>query len=344
MPPFKSPDPPYPYQLASQIAAVDEWFTHRNVPVSTDGRLLLASWNIANLGAQKRSDKDLKLIAHIMQRFDLIAVQEVNDNYAPFARAVELMDGDFDWIINDTGGNRERLGFVYRRDKVTPGRLFAEVALRELDFPKRDIVVAYEKGGEQRIEVYYQLKFRPFDRNPFVGTFEAGNLDFTIANVHLYFGAFKNASSVEERAKYARRVMEIFALSDWAKKRRKSNKTYDRDIALIGDMNVPEMHPDDAAFRALKKSGLTPMDFYTKTGGANLAGTKTYDQLAITPGDLKDRVLDFSVFDFDNAIFKGKWKQLEQELAPKKAVSKFNGYVKHHVSDHRPIWMELDIS
>jgi len=239
MPPFKSPDPPYPYQLASQIAAVDEWFTHRNVPVSTDGRLLLASWNIANLGAQKRSDKDLKLIAHIMQRFDLIAVQEVNDNYAPFARAVELMDGDFDWIINDTGGNRERLGFVYRRDKVTPGRLFAEVALRELDFPKRDIVVAYEKGGEQRIEVYYQLKFRPFDRNPFVGTFEAGNLDFTVANVHLYFGAFKNASSVEERAKYARRVMEIFALSDWAKKRRKSNKTYDRDIALIGDMNVP---------------------------------------------------------------------------------------------------------
>lgn len=344
MPPFRKPDPPYNYHLATQISAIDEWFDHRNVPESTDGSLLLASWNIANLGAQGRKEKDLNLIAHIMKRFDLIAVQEVNDNYKAFTGVVDRMGPEFDWIINDTAGNRERLGFVFRTAKVKKGRLFAEIAIRRLDFPRRDVIVQYEKSGENRLEVYYQFEFIPFDRNPFVGTFEAGSINFTVANVHLYFGAFKDASSAEERFKYARRVMEIFTLAEWAKKRRKSDKTYDRDIVLIGDMNVPEMSEENASFRALKKSGLTPMDYFTKTGGSNLSGSKTYDQLAITPGDLQDRVQNYNVFDFDNGIFKSKWEQLNQELSPKKAVTKFNSYVRYHISDHRPIWLQLDIT
>jgi hypothetical protein len=48
-----------------------------------------------------------------MSRFDLIAVQEIKADYTSFQRIVEYMDGDYDFIISDAGGNNERLGYVY---------------------------------------------------------------------------------------------------------------------------------------------------------------------------------------------------------------------------------------
>ena len=46
----------------------------------TRERLLVATWNIANLGLQHRREKDHRLIAEILGWFDLIAIQEVNDD------------------------------------------------------------------------------------------------------------------------------------------------------------------------------------------------------------------------------------------------------------------------
>jgi len=332
------------YSLAKAKKEIDDWYKHRGVPKAKKGKLLLASWNVANLGDQKRSAKDLKLVAHVMKRFELIAVQEIKTNYKHFATVVEEMGPKFDWIMNDPAGNSERLGFIYRKDKVTPGRLFGEIAYPAKDFPKLNVVVPYRKGGKDRVEVYYQLRFTPFDRSPFVATFSAGEFHCTLASVHLYFGAFRNSTSQMERAKYARRVLEIYALGKWAKKRAKSKSTYDPNIILLGDMNVPHMEAGDSAFEALKASGLKPLKNHGKTGGSNLGGTKTYDQMAITPGAIQDRMLDFDVFDFDNGLFRTKWDELSQNLSNKKAVIKFNSYVRFHVSDHRPIWMQLDIT
>ena len=341
MPSFPKPVPALNYSLAAEKQAIDQWFQSRSVPQSMSNRLLLGSWNIANLGEQKRDQKDLNLIAHILSRFDLIAVQEVKTDVSHLRAVAASMGSGFDWIVNDPGGNSERLAFIYRKSHVQPGRLFGEVAIPEKDFPVDTIVVPYRKSGQDRIEVYYNLRFTPFDRNPFVGTFTSGNLTLTLANVHLYFGAFKDASSVVERAKYARRVMEVLTLAEWAKERRKDQRTLYPDIVLLGDMNVPEMNPTDAAFRALLKSGLEPAEYSTTTGGSNLGGTKTYDQLAITPGDLVNRRLKYDVFDFDNAVFASKWNQLSQQLTPRQATVKFNAYVRFHVSDHRLLWMQF---
>lgn len=346
MPPFRKPKPAYNYKIQTEKEAVDDWFRERKVPRSKRGHLLLASWNIANLGSQRRTDKDLDLIAHMLKRFDLVAVQEVNDNYADFADVAMFMGPEFGWIMNDTAGNNERLGFIYRQPKVEPRQLFGEVAFNKNSYIKRDVLVHYKKRGQIHTEVYSDLEFEPFDRNPFIGTFKADNLDFTLVNVHLYFGAFKNSSTMAERLKYARRVLEIFALSNWAEKRVKDKNTYDKDIILIGDMNVPEMATSEAAYSALLSSGLRPIQYHTKTGGSNLTGSKTYDQLAITPGNMQKRVLEYDAFDFDNAIFQGKWEQLgkDKKLTEKQRVSKFNSYVKYHVSDHRLIWAQIRTS
>lgn len=341
MPSFPRPTPDINYDLDAEKTAINRWFLKRHVPTSQRGRLLLASWNIANLGEQKRDQKDLELIAHILSRFDLIAVQEVKSDLGHLKTIIEHMGERYDWIVNDAAGNNERLAFIYSKEKVKPGRLFAEVAVPEKDFPRYTVVVPYIVRKQQRVEVYYNLRFTPFDRNPFVGTFESDALSFTLVNVHLYFGSFKDSKKVEERAKYARRVLEIYTLGRWARKRVKSGTTYDYDIILLGDMNVPEMSDDDPAYQALLKSGLNPLNIHSKTGGSNLDGSKTYDQLAITPGDVQKRMIGYDVFDFDNAIFTDKWKELERQFGKKGANPKFNKYVKFHISDHRLIWMEL---
>jgi endonuclease/exonuclease/phosphatase family metal-dependent hydrolase len=342
MPSFPRPRPAINYDLATEKAALESLFVTRQVPRSRTGRLLLASWNIANLGEQKRDPKDLELIAHLMSRFDLIAVQEVKSNLDHLTQIVDHMGSGYDWIINDVAGNNERLAFVFKKRKVKPGRLFAEIAIPEKDFPSHTVVVPYRVKKQQRVDVFYNLRFTPFDRNPFIGTFESGALNFTLVNVHLYFGSFKDSKKVAERAKYARRVLEVYTLGRWAGSRAKSSTTYDRDIILLGDMNVPAMSNDDAAYQALLRSGLKPLDAHSKAGGSNLDGSKTYDQLAITPGPIKSRTLRYDVFDFDNAVFKEKWDQLEQRHGLKDANPKFNKYVKFHISDHRPLWVELD--
>jgi len=342
MPSFPRPRLDLDYSLVDEKAAIDSWFKKRKVPRARSGRLLLASWNIANLGEQKRDPKDLELIAHLMSRFDLVAVQEVKSNLDHLEKIVDHMGKSYDWIVNDVAGNQERLAFVFKKRKVKPGKLFAEIAIPEKDFPSHTVVVPYKVKKQQRVDVFYNLRFTPFDRNPFIGTFETGAISFTLVNVHLYFGSFKESKKVEERAKYARRVLEIYMLGKWAKSRAGSKTTYDRDIILLGDMNVPEMSDDDAAYQALLKSGLSPLDAHSKAGGSNLDGSKTYDQLAITPGAVKARTLGYDVFDFDNALFKNTWDELEQKHGAKNANPKFNKYVKFHISDHRPLWMELD--
>ena len=311
--------------MAAEKRALTRHFAKRGVPRATRGRLLLASWNVANLGAQKRTDSALQLIAHIMKRFELIAVQEVSEHFRTFEKVVELMGPRFDYVMTDTAGNRERLAYVYDTKKVRPLNLFGELALRQREFPKRTVKVRYRKNRQDKIDTFKNHRFIPFDRNPFIGSFSAGSIDFTLVNVHLYFGKFQNSKKRSDRERYARRVLEIYALSRWADRRVNRAATYDHDIILLGDMNVPKMDKDESTYKALLKSGFRPLEYGakadskygSKTGGSNLGNDKTYDQIALAPGSIRRRIIGHDIFDFDNAIFRSLWDRLtRRENAP----------------------------
>ena len=339
---FKSPEPKHRFKVSKEKTAITRHFTKRRVPKSKSGRVLVATWNIANLGVQGRKAGALELVAHILKRFDLVAVQEVKDQFKPFLKVLSHMPG-FDYVMSDPAGNTERLAFVHRKNKVTPTNLFGEVALRDREFPKRTVRVKWtDKQGTQRVDVFKGFKFRPFDRNPFIGSFEAGKLTFTLVNVHMYFGKFQNSRKKEERKKYARRVLEIYALSRWADRRFDSATCYDRDILLLGDMNVPAMDKTESTYKELVGFGWKPVDYTTKTGGSNLGNDKTYDQMVFTPGGMKNRAKNRGVFDFDKAVFKPLWVKIRAEKSDRAAVGLFNRHVKHLLSDHRPLWVELD--
>jgi endonuclease/exonuclease/phosphatase family metal-dependent hydrolase len=342
--PFKSPTPKHRFTVTTEKAAISRLFTTRGVPVSQTQRLLLASWNIANLGVQKRKKKALELISHILKRFDLIAVQEVNDSFETFKGVVQDMGNNFDYIMTDTAGNNERLAFVYRKRKVVPTNLFGELALRPREYPKHTVKVKWrDSNGNDKIDVFRNHRFVPFDRNPFIGSFRCRSFEFVLVNVHLYFGKFQDSKTKELRKKYARRVLEIYALSKWANSRFKKRSVYDKDIILLGDMNVPTMQPNESTYKALVKFGWEPVDFVTRTAGSNLGNDKTYDQMVFAPDRIGNKVRAHGVFDFDNAVFKPLWERLERTLSRRRAIGLFNRHVKHHLSDHRPLWVELDV-
>ena len=54
----------------------------RFISAKTPCTLLLATWNIANVGAHDRRDQDHRLIAEILGWFDVIAIQETRSNLA----------------------------------------------------------------------------------------------------------------------------------------------------------------------------------------------------------------------------------------------------------------------
>ena len=325
------------------------------MPKSKADNLLLASWNIANLGVQKRSKSARVVIAHILKRFDLIAVQEINDNYRVFTAIMKAMGKKFDFVMSDTAGNDERLAFIYNTSKVLPSNLFGEIALRPREYPQRNVKVHYRKNRQDKIQIFKNFRYTPFDRNPFVGSFKARNIDLVLANVHLYFGAFQKSGKEANRRKYARRVLEIHALAKWARDRSKGCNAWDKDIVLLGDMNVPNMTDNEATLKALENFDWKSVEFYSKDqtatteslsriGGSNFGNDKTYDQIAFSPSNLKNRVISNGVFDFDAVFFAHKWKSLSANRTQKKAVTEFNKYLRYYMSDHRPIWVELKTS
>lgn len=354
MPSFPKPSPALSINASKEKSALTKHFKDRKVPSSTDKNLLLASWNIANLGEQKRGAPAAAVIAHILKRFDLIAVQEVKDNFRDFTNIVALMGSKYDFVMSDTAGNNERLAYIFNTKKILPSNLFGEIALRPREYPKHTVQAHYRQGGVDKVQTFRNLRYTPFDRNPFIGSFTTGNFEIVMANVHLYFGAFQNSTSEANRKKYARRVLEIYALADWANDRSKGGNAWNKAVVLLGDMNVPNMENNEATLKALQKFGWKSVRFFdgtqtattdslTRVGGSNLGNDRTYDQIAFAPNSLQSQVVSHGVFDYDQAVFKSKWSQLAGNLSHKKAVTAFNRYLKFYISDHRPVWVELSL-
>jgi hypothetical protein len=123
VPPFPRPQFEYEYDAQAQVAALRQYeATHpgRDIPSKTANRLLLATWNVANLGhpEQQRREKDFQLIAELVGWFDLVALQEVNDSLVGLRGAQRYLPASYQVLFSDRAGNQERLAFLYDSNKV----------------------------------------------------------------------------------------------------------------------------------------------------------------------------------------------------------------------------------
>lgn len=114
MPGFPKPAFTYNYQTGSQISRLREYRDNapgRAIPAKSPDRLLMATWNIANLGVHERRQKDYQLMAEIISWFDLIAIQEVNNDLTGMRALLAELPDRYRVLFSDKAGNNERMTF-----------------------------------------------------------------------------------------------------------------------------------------------------------------------------------------------------------------------------------------
>jgi len=183
--------------------------------------LILGTWNIRNFDDDRfnygpRIIESFYYIAEIISRFDVIAVQEICEDLAPLDYLMKLLGQQYDYILTDVthsglGGNKERLGFIYDRNKVRFKGVAGEIVLPD----KMLISEAADKK-------------RQFARTPFGAEFQSGWFKFLFSTVHIYFGkASKNTPQ------YARRVKEIEAVAKYLTKESKTRFTWSGMLLVV---------------------------------------------------------------------------------------------------------------
>lgn len=123
--------------------------------------LRLASWNIENFSNRSSSEREIEITAEIIQRYDLVAIQEVLDEEV-MQRLNAKLGPQWSYIISDPVGNidKERYAYVYRNYLVNP--LGTPHLIQD---PNNNLI-----------------------REPLVASFRAGNFDFTLINIHTLYG------------------------------------------------------------------------------------------------------------------------------------------------------------
>ncbi len=315
MPSFRKPPFAFDYEVAQEIDALRGHKRHREIPDKKDNHLLLATWNIANLGLHKRQKRDYQVLAEIMSWFDLIALQEVNERLEGLRSIQEFLPPSFKVLFSDKAGNNERLAYLYDSNKVAPLEKVGEIAIPPKDHN-------HIKLGD------ISIPFIGFDRNPYLAAFKAGAFTFVLVNVHQYYG-HKGDDSIE------RRSLETYAVARWADLRHKSKYSYSANIIALGDFNLPKVEKGDPIYRALTARGLRLPHHSTRIS-SSISLDRAYDQIAFFPGPTKDRFTKkMGVFDFDGVLFSELWETHTK--------NQFTSYVRYYISDHRPVWAEFKI-
>jgi len=305
------------------------------VPRKTkDASIIIGTWNLRDFDNNKfrhgpRRRESLFYIAEILSAFDICALQEVNEDLGPLKQVIRLMGPGWDFIATDVtvgaSGNRERMAFIYNKDKVRFRNIAGEIVL-----PKHALL-----PDEQQ-----------FARTPFMVSFQAGWFKFSLCTVHIYFG-----EDGKDTEGYQRRVKEIEFI---AKEMADRAEREDENFILLGDFNIK--NTVDETMQALTKAGFQlPPELFP----SNLLGTKYYDQIAFRTRKDEVTFLSAGAFNFADVLFKpehydhyapvlpARHRDVDASGAPRDRGKDKDYYSKRwltwQMSDHLPLWVELAI-
>lgn len=303
----------------------------KNVPVKSADNLLIGTFNVREFGANKkygdRTEESILYLAEILDRFDVVAVQEVNNELGDLRRLMRYMDADFDYLLTDitvgAPGNNERLAFLYDKRRVSFGGFAGQVVLP----PPRGKNATPDK----------QLA-----RAPFMVGFKAGWLRFVICTAHIYYGkAIANEPT---------RVAEIENLAAFLAARAADENAWSQNYVLLGDFNI--FKTTDDTYKALENNG-----FHMPKGiigqATDLAGNHCYDQIAfmskLLEGQMKSAKggalspIDVCYALEDEAEYAALLGEKYAKLDKKKRSAYYKQWRTFQLSDHRPLWVELEI-
>jgi endonuclease/exonuclease/phosphatase family metal-dependent hydrolase len=210
-----------------------------------DENVVIATWNIQQF-SEKKSWRSLKYIADIIERFDIVAIQEIKSDLRGLGKLQEILPGKYRILVSDVTGNTERFAFIYDQRTVESTGLVAEIGL--------DIDTVTHEG--------FQLH-----RMPYCASFRAGRFDFTIVSVHIF----------ESNTAFRKREIDVLAEKIKKLSETEHSKVVDRDFFVVGDFNIKK--EGDSFFNALVSHGFQMPETLNKLT-TNFNRTGTFDKIA----------------------------------------------------------------
>lgn len=307
-----------------------------------NSKLLLATWNIREFDSSKGGDRLIEsfyYIAEIIDRFDLVAIQEVRENLKALNQLKEILGGNWDYIYTDvtegTAGNGERMAFLFDTRKVRFSGLAGEVVNQPIRKKEEGKMVS--------------LPSVQWVRSPFMCGFKAGWTNFMLCTVHIYYGDSKPEDPV--------RVQEIKQIAEFMKA--KADDAIElgntQSLILLGDFNIFDRK--DATFKALTSTGFRVPVALAKDElkGSNVKKDKYYDQIVfLNRHDVFEFTDKAGIFDFYETVFKDDEADIykehviknptdEEETTGTSLASKYKTWRTFQMSDHLPMWAEIRI-
>jgi exonuclease III len=315
-----------PSHIAADIKALKKAL-NAQIPKRANGQVLIATWNIKAFGnltrewqstpadSPRRDLHSALIIAEILSRFDVIAIQELKGNIRAFRDILKKLGPDWSWVTTDVTygqpGNDERLAFLFNTKRVKLSGLACELVVPEdLNSPYASTANAFQ---------------RQFVRTPYAVSFAAEDKTFVLVTLHVIFGK-----------KGADRRQELTAIAKWLRNWAEQLDDFGQNLICLGDFNIDRA--GDPQFEAFTSTGLTPapdhaglprtiFDKPEKSDTNNF-----YDQIAWFETLRGKRYLTIDYrgggnFDFRPVVMTG----LD------------NAELQWRLSDHLPLWVEFGL-
>ena len=303
-------------QLAKQIDKIVP-------PKKASRNLLIGTWNLRAFGglttrwdsqpkdSPKRNLRDVYLIAEIVSRFDVVALQEVRGDLRALRHLLKVLGEEWAFLLTDVtkgpAGNNERLAFLYDTRRVKPSGLACELVVWISESP----------------EISEAALDRQFARTPYACSFvtigSKPPTTFILVTLH-----------VDWANKAAERIPELKAIAQWLADWAEDEEEWNHNVIALGDFNIE----GDELFKAFTSTGLSP-----PAGHARLRRTifddesadHHYDQIAwFDDPKKKVPVLTLTCTDADNFDF-----------VPQLRGAQTLNTLSWHISDHYPLFVEF---
>lgn len=287
----------YPRVVVEDIIRLRRRMEKSQLPIKrVDHNLLIGTWNLRmfsrihekweeNAEDPKRNLRAMAYIAEIVKRFDVIAIQEVRSNTSAIRTLINgFLGSNWDLLVSDvsagSGGNAERLAFIFDRRRVQLSGLAGE------------IVLPPAKDGNPMLQ---------FDRTPYIVGFRSMNENFSLLTAHIKYGKVPTD-----------RLGELTALAGYIAteiRNKVKEMSEENNLIVLGDFNIDD-RGENPLFKAFVSTGLIVPDQLLNLRTTYDTKPKYYDQIAWFMSDM-GLIYDgrAGVIDFAGAIYK--------ELSPK---------------------------
>ena len=304
-----------------------------------DENLIIASWNLKEFGhTTQRLPESYFYIAEILSYFDLICIQEIKTTLNDLQIIMRLLGNDWGYLVNDitegNAGNSERSCYIFNKKRVQLAGLAGEIVLWDTLTATSEIK---------------QLK-----RTPYITGFTAGWKTFALINVHLHPGS--KPEDVAYRKEEVNLLLQALAY------KRSHGRLWTENLVVIGDFNFYDgATKDTPTIAAINQAGFREVESLIGID-TNASQTEAYDHFFLTRneyftlGQRADGMENGGVFNPFNYVFQtGEETEYADYLQahytgskdmtnPANQATYFNHpWRKNQLSDHFPIWFELEI-